>query len=125
MRPVKHACSDTVEESISSTDEVAPHPTAAPLTAQSFTNAAPFLGLFNNLRLEAHKTNASSGLIRPVPVPALLNTREFGGYAGTRVGEAQNPGPATHARDWTVTEQPNAAHRRVNEAGDSVPSRIP
>ena len=28
----------------------------------------------------------------------------------------------THARDWTVTEQPNATHRWINEAGGSVPS---
>ena len=56
-----------------------------------------------------------------VAVPALLNTRKFGGYAGTRVGEAQIPGPATHERDWTVTEQPDATHRRNNEARDSVP----
>ena len=57
-----------------------------------------------------------------MPAPALLNTRKFGGYAGTRVGEAQNPGPATHERDGTAPEQPEATHRRINEAGDSVPS---
>ena len=38
------------------------------------------------------------------------------------MSEKQNPGPATHDRDWTVTEQPNATHRRIDEAGDSVPS---
>ena len=27
-----------------------------------------------------------------------------------------------HHRDWTVAEQPLASHRRINEAGDSVPS---
>ena len=73
--------------------------------------------VFNSLRLEASKTSISNELIRSAPAPALLNTRKFGGYAGTRVGEAQNPGPATHAREWTVTEQPNATHRRINEAG--------
>ena len=64
----------------------------------------------------ANKTSISNELIRLVPAPALLNTREFG------VGEAEDPGPATHDGDWTVTEQPNAAHRRINEAGDSVTS---
>ena len=29
---------------------------------------------------------------------------------------------STHDRDWTVTEQPNATHRRINEAGHSAPS---
>ena len=38
--------------------------------------------------------------------------RARGGHAGIRVGETQNPGPATHARDRTVTEQPNGTHRR-------------
>ena len=55
----------------------------------------------------------------------LLNTQARGGYGGIRVGEAQSSGPAacrTRQRDWTVTEQPNATHRRINEAGDSVPS---
>ena len=52
---------------------------------------------------------------------ALLNAQGRGGYAGIRVGEAQNPGHATHERDWTMTEQPGT-HRRINEAGDSVPS---
>ena len=44
-----------------------------------------------------------------------------GGYAGIRVGEAMNPGPATHERDWT-DEQPDPAHWRINEAGGPVPS---
>ena len=41
---------------------------------------------------------------------------------GTQELVSEKPGPATHDRDQTVTEQPNAAHRRINEAGDSVPS---
>ena len=77
--------------------------------------------VLNSIRLEANKTIVGLKPIRPLPAPALVNTREHGGYAGTRVGEAQNPGPATHDRDWTVTEQPNAAHTRINDAGDSVP----
>ena len=73
-RPVKQVCSDTIEESISSTDEVTPQlmrarvykgsppssttppatftspfpiPTTAPLTAQSLTTETPSLGLFS------------------------------------------------------------------------------
>ena len=58
---------------------------------------------------------------------ALVGTRlaehpESWKYAGIRVGEAQNPGPATHDGDWTITERPNAAHRRINQAEDSIPS---
>ena len=30
---------------------------------------------------------------------------------------------AAHSLDWTVTEQVDATHRRINEAGDSVLSR--
>ena len=41
---------------------------------------------------------------------ALLNTQGRGRYTGIPVGEAQNPGPATHERDWTVAEQPDATH---------------
>ena len=88
----------------------------------SFTKAAPFRGLFS-IVFGSKQTKQASAMVSfalCVPAPALLNTREFGGYAGTRVGEAQNPQPPTHARDWTATEQPNASHMRINEAGDSV-----
>ena len=79
--------------------------------------------VLTGLRLEANGTSCGNEHIRrPTPAPALRSSRKFGGYAGTRVGEVQNPGPATHERDWTVTEQPDATHRRINEAGDSVPS---
>ena len=50
---------------------------------------------------------------------AWSSNQRHGGYAGIRVGEAVNPGPATKERDWT-DEQPNPTHRRINEAGDSV-----
>ena len=50
-------------------------------------------------RLEANKTTLSNELIRLVLAPALPNTRKFGGYAGTRVGDAQNPVLVTQARD--------------------------
>ena len=29
----------------------------------------------------------------------------------------------THERNWTATEQNDATNRRINEGGDSVPSR--
>ena len=63
-----------------------------------------------------------SGLLSPAWVQ--LNAQDLGEYAGIRVGEAQNPGPATHERGWTVAEQIDATHRRINEAGDSVPSSL-
>ena len=47
-----------------------------------------------------------------------LNIQGRGRYAGIRVGEAQNPGPATHQR----LDESNGAHKRINEAGDSVPN---
>ena len=47
---------------------------------------------------------------------ALLNNLGQGGYTGICAGEAQNPGPATHDRDWTVTTQPNAAHKQISSA---------
>ena len=122
VRPVKPACSDTIEESISSTDELAPQRKHARSTTDHHP-APP----------RTSRSTPPATLTSPFPIPTkapltaqsftnVLNTRKFGGYAGTRVEEAQNPGPATHARDWTVTEQPNASHRRINEAGDSVPS---
>ena len=43
---------------------------------------------------------------------ALLNAQGRVGYFGIRVGEAQ---------DLPHTELPDATHRRINEAGDSVP----
>ena len=139
MRPVKQARSDTIEETISSTDEVAPQRKRARVRGSppspiihdminiSFHlhtiishssnrtshrtilhkcgNAAG--SVLTSLRLEENVASCGNEHIRRrlVPVPPLLNTREHDGYAGTRVGEAQNPGPATH-RDWTVQEQP-------------------
>ena len=50
---------------------------------------------------------------QPSSARALLNNL---GTAGTLEFV-----PATHDRDWTVAEQPNATHRRIKEAGDSVP----
>ena len=154
--PVKQACSDAIEESVSSTDEVAPQRKRARVCGGSPPSSTTHItfntschlhitvshsnnstshrtshrtvfhkcgivswSVLTSLRLEANKTSFGNEHIRrPALVPALLNTRKFGGYAGTRVGEAQNPGPATHEGDWTVTEQPGATHRRINEAGD-------
>ena len=49
---------------------------------------------------------------QPGPRPLRWNSCRRGRKSRTR-----------HARrDWTVTEQPNATHRRINEAGDSVSS---
>ena len=64
--------------------------------------------------------NHESG--QPSPALALLNNLGHGGCARIRVGEAEKPGPARHDRDWTGAEQPIASHRRINEAGGSVPS---
>ena len=50
------------------------------------------------------------------PALAPLNDLAHGGYAGVRLGEARNPGPATHERDRAAEER-NARQRRVNEAG--------
>ena len=73
----------------------------------------------HSLRL---KTDDSHEPGQPSSARALLNNFGHGGYAGNRVGEAENPGPATHDRDWTVPEKSNATHRRTNEAGDSAPT---
>ena len=55
----------------------------------SFTNVAQLLGLFSTVFGSKETKQASSNeLIRPAPVPALVNTRKFGLYTGTRVGEA-------------------------------------
>ena len=69
------------------------------------------------------KTDDNNESGQPSSALALLNNLGHGGYAGIRGGEAESPGPAKHDRDWTVTEQPLVSHRRINEAGDSVPSR--
>ena len=58
---------------------------------------------------------------QPSPAFALLNILGHGGYAGVRLGEAQNPGPATNDRDQATAEQCTANLRRINEARDSVP----
>ena len=40
--------------------------------------------VLNSVQLEANKTGVGEELIRPAPALALLNTREYGGYSGTR-----------------------------------------
>ena len=57
------------------------------------------------------KTDDSHESGQPSSARALLNGLSHGGYGGIRVGEAENPGPATH-------------DRRINEAGVSVPSSL-
>ena len=134
VRPVKQACSDTVEKTISSTDEVAPqrkrvrvYKGSPPSSTTHITFNSSFhlhvtishsnkstphctilhkcgtvsWSVLNSLRLEASKTSFSNLLIRP----ALPNTREYGGYAGTRVREAQNPG-ATHVTQFRAARTP-------------------
>ena len=44
------------------------------------------------------------------------------GYAGVRLGEAQNPGPAEHERDH-AEEEPSNHRTLTTEAGDAVPGR--
>ena len=152
MRPVKQVCSDTIEKTISSTDEAV----AQRKRARSHKGSPPcpiihtmidtslhlHIPTFHSHNSSSHRTvhhergTVSWSVLRslqlltddnhepgqPSSARALLNNLGHGGYAGIRVREAENPGPATHGRDWTVTEQPNATHKRINEAGDSAPS---
>ena len=46
--------------------------------------------------------------------------RHHGAYAGVRVGEAQNPGPADHESD-SAQDEPWI---RIHEAGDAVPGSL-
>ena len=48
-----------------------------------------------------------------------LEEPSHGGYAGARLGEAQNPGPTAHERDRE--EERSARRTRINEAGDAAP----
>ena len=80
-------------------------------------------------RVHFHLTNSRSFRLKPgvchdhcrsSSAPALLNVFSHGGYAGVRLGEARNPGPAAHERD-RVAEERIARQRRINELCDSVP----
>ena len=93
--------------------------TTVPLTARGTTSAPPFI--VPSPTASASKTDDNHDSGRPPPALALLNNLGRGGYAGVRLGEDQNPGPATHDRDRTAAEQRTASHRRINEEGDSVP----
>ena len=76
-------------------------------------------------RVHVHLTNSRSIRLKPgisqdrcrsSSAPAPLNEFSHGGYAGVRLGEARNPGPATHERDRTAEERIDR-QRRNNEAG--------
>ena len=145
VRPVKLACSDTVEETISSTDEAVGQrkrtrfykgsspciitytfiDTALHLHITTFhSHNSSFHRMMYHERATIHCSVTHSLQLKTDDnhARALLNNLGHGGYDGICVGEAENPGPATHARDWAVTEQPSATHRRIDEAGDQAPS---
>ena len=87
------------------------------LTTSGTMSAPPFISpspAASGSNLESHDHSPSSS------VPAPLNDFAHGSYAGVRLGEARNLGPATHDRD-RAAEGRNARQRRVNEAGDSAP----
>ena len=147
-RSEKRACSDTIEES-SSADEVDARrkrardckesPSRPLMYIQSDTSLLLHIttarthgpcscDMWYHERTSVHFTVArslrlKSGVSHDLcqSSPALAPLSDFAhGCAGVRFGEARNPGPATHDRDRTA-EQRNARHRRINEAGDSVP----
>ena len=87
------------------------------------------LGVWYGERAHVHLTISRSFRLKPgfshdlcwfVRVLAPLSGLAQGGYAGVRLGEARNPGLATHERDRTAEEW-TARQRCINEAGDSVP----
>ena len=53
------------------------------------------------------------------PRDSLLLMEPQCGYAGVRLGEERNPGPAEHERDHA--EEPSARQTSMNEAGNQVP----
>ena len=55
---------------------------------------------------------------QPTPLDVTLEELPHGGYAGVRLGEAQNTGPDAHER---VAEEPCARRTCINEAGDAAP----
>ena len=147
-RSEKRACSDTIEES-SSADEVDARrkrardckesPSRPLMYIQSDTSLLLHIttvrthgrcscDMWYHERTSVHFTVARSVRLKSgvshdlcQSSPALAPLSDFAhGCAGVRFGEARNPGPATHDRDRTA-EQRNARHRRINEAGDSVP----
>ena len=94
--------------------------TIVALTTRGTMSAPPVHNsISRSLRL---KPGLSHDLCKPSPALALLDDRSHGGYAGVRLGEAQNLGSATHDKDRAAAEQRNASLRRISEAGDSVPS---
>ena len=127
MTPEKQACSDTTEETISSTDEAV----AQRKRARFYKGSSPcptihtvidtslhlHTTIFHSHDSSSHrtmhhecgtlswsvlhslwlKTDDSHKSSQPSPAPDLLNNLIHGGYAGIRVGEAENPGPP-HAR---------------------------
>ena len=148
-RDEKRACSDATEESISSTlPQTKRVRTLKGLPSNLFSHVTlTDSGHFHIVASYNNNTTLPSATFRQpdnsshcTPPHARVSTnlcvthslwlksslawsgnQRHGGYAGIRVGEAVNPGPATHERDWT-DEQPDPTHRRINEAGDSIPS---
>ena len=138
-----HAASSTIEESSSSADRVnsqrkrarcckEPTPPSSLMHIQTATSLHLHIATFRSHDSSFHSTvhyewatfhcsvTHSHWLTTDVKhkfgqlslARVLLNTPRD---AGIRIGE-------THDGDWTAAEQSNATHRRINEAGDSVPS---
>ena len=134
-RRERRTCSDTIEES-SSSDEVDARKTrprsyresryfrSAHLqlhgwcsrTTWHSVNFQCYLPTYCSLRL---KSRAAFVVRQPLLLNVTLEEPSHGGYAGVRVGEAQNLGPIAHERDRA--EERSACRTRINEAGDAVP----
>ena len=72
---------------------------------------------FKSWRVHISRWTTSTEL---VALDVTLEEPLHGGYAGVRLGEAQNPGPTEHKRDLSE-RKPSARRTRFDEAGDAVP----
>ena len=145
-RADKRPRSSTIEESSSSTDRVnsqrkraqchkEPTPPSSRVHIQTATALHLHINTFRWL-LSSHgapRTGHFSLFCHPQPrqaecgklslARALLNTQGRGGESTLEsVSVKRRTQDLPHTPETGLTEQPNATHRRINEAGDSVPS---
>ena len=155
VRRAQQACSDTIEETISSTDEAVAQrkrarfykrsslvPSYTPLTDTSFHLHITIFHSYNSfshrpmhhecgtlswsvLHSLGLKTDDSHESGQPLPASALLNNLGQGGYTGIRVGEAERKSRTRHARQRLDGNRATQRHSQTDQRSWRLSAELP
>ena len=128
MRPDKQACSDTVQVTISWTDEAVAQRKRAPSSCSiihTMTDTSLHLHIttFHSHDSSSHRVmHHERGTVYWSVLHSLRLKTDDSHESGQLSLDLDTAGTLEFVSERRVTEQPDATHRRINEAGDSAPS---